>query len=160
MRAKRGFTLIEIMVVLVIIGITSSVTLLAFGDFGASRKVLMTAQHFSSYIKLVQQRAILETNTFGIRVNEAGYETLRLQQGVNWQPLPENGLFRPHFFPKNIRVTLAKPLKNSKNTPEVIIHSSGDMSLFQLNFGTHDHPSLVTLIGRHNGSLHLKSATS
>ncbi len=35
----NGFTLIEILVVIVIVGITLSFALLAFGDFGSERRI-------------------------------------------------------------------------------------------------------------------------
>ncbi len=39
MKNHKGFTLIEILIVLMIIGITLSFAILSFGDFGEGRKV-------------------------------------------------------------------------------------------------------------------------
>ena len=153
MRDKRGFTLIEIMVVLLIIGIVSSVAFLAFGDFGASRKIVVAGEQFSSYVKLLQQKAILESNTYGIKIEKDGYETLRLADGVSWQSLPRTVLFRWHYFPKDSVVVLNRKPPNSRHAPEIILYPSGDMSEFKLTFGSLTEANLITITGKHNGKL-------
>lgn len=159
MRVDRGFTLIEILVVLVIIGISLSFTLLAFGDFGAGRKAVVSAEQFSAYIKLVQQRAILEVNTLGINVNSEGYETFRFEKASTWQPMPKNSLFHWQSFPKNVLVTLKSAIRNRTKRPDIIINPSGDMSPFTIQFGTPAQPNLALLYGQHNGLLTLELAS-
>jgi general secretion pathway protein H len=155
---QRGFTLIEVLVVIVIISIIATGSLVAFGDFGASRKAIVFAEQFSSYLKLVRQRAILEMNTLGINVTKEGYETFRFEQGKVWQAMPKNSLFHWQSFPAKVVVTLHSTIKNNTRTPDIIIQSSGDMSEFTLDFGTLAEPNKVTLVGQHNGEIFLKSA--
>jgi general secretion pathway protein H len=158
MRDKRGFTLLEILIVIVIIGITSSVAMLAFGDFGAGRKVIVTAEHFSTFVKLLQQRAILETNTFGINIEKDGYAAYRLEKGNNWQLMSKSSVFHWQPFPKNTSVVLHNTIKYTTKSPDIIINSSGDMSAFTLDFGTSTEPSLISLTGKHNGNLSFNKA--
>lgn len=155
---NRGFTLIEILVVIVITGIILSVTLLAFGDFGAGRKAVVSAEHFASYVKLVQHRAILEVNTLGININRNGYETFRFEQGLRWQPMPKNSLFHWQPFPKHVVVSLKAAIRNRDNRPDIVINPSGDMSPFELTFGTPEKPRLAVLIGGHNGDIELTNS--
>lgn len=150
MRAK-GFTLIEILVVLMIIGITIGFALLSFGDFGASRKAVITAEQFVNYIKLLQHRAILEMAPLGVTVNKEYYQTFRFEQGKTWKPMPENGKFRVQYFPNNIVVSFPRKIK-TKN-PDIIINASGDLSPFNLDFGTTQKPKLATVIGQANGQV-------
>ena len=84
---KRGFTLIELLIVIVIIGIVSTAAIYSFGDFGASRQAKITAEQFSTYIKLLQQQAILETRTFGIKMTPAAYEIYQLNTRARWQEI-------------------------------------------------------------------------
>jgi len=153
MRAKQGFTLIEILVVILIIGITTTVAMLAFGDFGASRKAIVTAEQFQAYIKLVQQRAILEMNTLAINIKSNGYETLRFNDRLVWEPITNSALFRWRPFPAQVLVEFRY---KAQKQPDLIINPSGDMTPFSLNFGVVGEPALITLIGDDNGELHLE----
>ena len=141
MPAERGFTLIEILVVVVIIGTTLGFAMLAFGDFGASRKATVTAEQFSSYIKLIQQRAILEANAFAINLNKEGYETLRFNRN-SWQPMPNKSIFHSRNFPPTIVITLHRTKRQIKK-PEIIISSSGDMTEFRMDFGTSSQADIL-----------------
>lgn len=154
--AQRGFTLIELMIVLVIIGIVSTATLYAFGDFGTSRKAKVAAEQFVSYLKLLEQRAILETSTLGIKINPAGYETYRLENGAQWKRMPRTDFFHEQRFPTKITVLLQSSIQHQIKTPDIMINPSGDMTTFQLYFGTQRTPHLIQLIGQHNGDITLQ----
>lgn len=120
MHAERGFTLIEILVVVLIIGITLGFTMLAFGDFGAGRKAVVSAEQFSSYIQLVQQRALFEANTLGVRVSKDGYETYHVVAGT-WQPMPTKSIFHRRDFPDNVLVNLNSTVNNAKKFPILLL---------------------------------------
>lgn len=153
MRAKRGFTLIEILVVLLIIGISSSIAFIAFGDFGAGRKIVVAGEQFSSYMQFLQQRAILESNTFGVKLDKDSYETLSLKDGVSWQSMPKTSHFHRQYFPKKSVVVFKRKFSNAKGEPDIIVYPSGEMSEFELMFGSATEPDLITLIGKRNGEL-------
>ena len=149
----KGFTLIELLVVIVIFGIVSTVTLFAFGDFGASRKAKVTAEQFGAYIKLLQQRAILEISTFGIHIVPTGYETFYLDPDSTWKPMPPNSFFHGQAIPKKVIIFLQSPNQRSNRAPDIIINPSGNMTPFQLFFGTQEHPQLINLLGKHSGEI-------
>lgn len=152
MQAKqRGFTLIEILIVVAIIGISLSFALLAFGDFGKNRQVLVAAEQFFAYIKLIQQQAILQTNTLGIKISNQGYQAYSLTGKFNQRTMRAKSIFRRQSFPANVVVNLHKPGKS----PDIFIDASGEMAEFQLDFGTAKLPTLVSLIAKADGSLRL-----
>ncbi|MBA2652119.1 MAG: type II secretion system minor pseudopilin GspH [Tatlockia sp.] len=152
MRAERGFTLIEILVVVIIIGITVGFALLAFGDFGASRRVIVNTEQLSSYIKLVQQRAVLENNTLGIRVNGEGYSTFRLERGL-WQQMPAKSIYHTRTFPNNMVVNVQSLAQYNNKRPDVVVDASGGISSFAIKLGTKQNPTIATLLGNTDGQL-------
>ncbi|WP_419421013.1 type II secretion system minor pseudopilin GspH [Legionella sp. D16C41] len=156
MRNKEGFTLIELLVVILIIGIIASAALFSFGDFGTGRRVKLNAEQFRAYIKLVQQRAILEMTTLGININNEGYETFRYSDN-NWQSMPKNSLIFHRFFPKDVVISLQNNLKD-RTGPSIIVTPAGNMTEFRLIFGTPTEPNIVTLTGKYNGVLTLDNS--
>lgn len=149
MTNSRGFTLLEILVVLVIIGITLSFALPSFGDFGEQRRSVTAAQQFASFVTLVRDEAILESSTLGVRVSREGYEVLRFKEPNTWQTMPQN-LFRYRTFPNYVVVSV-KPSKK----PIIIINATGDMNAFKLTFGSEHKPNIATVVGSINGSVNV-----
>ena len=152
MRVERGFTLIEILVVVTIIGITLGFALLAFGDFGADRRAIVNAEQFSTYLKLVQHQAILANNTLGVNLDKTGYSTYRFNQN-NWQLMPKKSIFHFRAFPSNMMVSLRTRTKTKLKAPALIIDSSGNMTEFVAHFGTEQKPELRILVGQYDGQI-------
>src|SRR5258708_5622718 len=148
MRTEPGFSLIEILVVLLIMSIVLSFGLLAFGDFGASRNASIQAEELLAYIKVLQYQALLENKAFAIRVNPKGYLSFRFEGGA-WQPMPSKGIFHPRRFPANIVVSL----KQNAKEPGIIIDAAGTVKPFAIDLGTKQQLTLVKLLGEANGSL-------
>lgn len=160
MARNRGFTLIEILIVIVIIGITVGFALLAFGDFGNSKRILFAADHLVNTLKMAQQQAILETGTLGLRIDNSSYQILRLQNLSQWQPISNQGIFKAHSFPQNTIILLKTSYKAPPGYPDIIINSSGDMTPFSLRIGTSKDNILTVLTGSHNGNLQFSKPKS
>ncbi|WP_156411356.1 type II secretion system minor pseudopilin GspH [Legionella oakridgensis] len=156
---EKGFTLLEILVVLVIIGITLGFALLAFGDFGEKRRVMMAAEQFANYVKLTQQQAILEASTLGIRFHNQTYQVFRFNTSGHWQAMPPKGIFHIQAVPNNTMLHWATEKKKSVS-PDIIIHASGDITPFTLYFGSYKVPKLAAVIGQQNGSVFFQTMTS
>ena len=150
----RGFSLIEILVVLFIMGITFTFALISFGDFGQKRQTIVAAEQLSQYIQLVQQYAILETSTLRIQITPDGYQVQHFQPPDTWTSIPSSPLFRHQYFPKGMVI-------NGTMRPFVIgVDASGDMTPFRLTMGSTTEPTIVTLIGKRNGTVTLQRAKS
>lgn len=152
----NGFTLVEILVVVLIIGITIGFALLAFGDFGGSRRIIMSAEQFVNYVKFIQHEAIIESSTFGISLNNNGYQVLRFTNTNKWQKLPNRSVFQFQKFPANSIVEFTSNKKMSN--PAIIINASGDMNEFKLNFSANKDKSIVYIYGKNNGDIALHYA--
>ena len=70
---QRGFTLLEIMIVVVIIGIvTASVVSVAFGD-RKNEKLKQEATRLKAVINLAQEEAVLESRIYALGIWQKGY---------------------------------------------------------------------------------------
>jgi general secretion pathway protein H len=150
----RGFTLIEILVVLVIIGITLGFALITFGDFGEGRRLLFSAEQVANTLKLAQQQAILEGSTLGLYIDNTGYQVLKYKDSSHWKPMFNKKIFGIHSLPKNTLVSLSTKHPSLQKTPSIIISPSGDMSSFMLYFGTAQETKIILLKSSANGNLH------
>lgn len=160
MSVKRGFTLIEILIVIVIIGITVGFALLAFGDFGASRRLQFSAEQLVSTLKMAQQQALLETSTLGLRIDNASYQILRFKPPSSWNPLSNQGVFKTTYFPKNTLIHLETNTPSSSGSPTVILSASGEMTPFVLRLRMGKEINVTTIKGTHNGQITLFMAQS
>lgn len=152
-KSNQGFTLIEILIVLVIIGITFGFALIAFGDFGDGRRILFSAEQLVNTLRLAQQQAILGTNTLGLRIDNNGYQVVQLYNNAQWKPISDKGVFKMIYFPQDTRIILKTSNPTPAGNPLIIISASGDMTPFTLSFGSKQDNNLALLIGKRNGEL-------
>lgn len=148
----RGFSLLEILVVLVIMSITFGFAVLAFGDFGSSRQAKVSAEQFFTYLQLVEEEAILERTSFSLRFHKQSYETFRLEHG-EWKTLAQHSFFH--------RRTLKKPLemvfKSSSSDEPLIISPNGLFSPFELTFSLSATKPLARIRATLQGELSFQS---
>lgn len=149
-KSPKGFTLIEILVVIVIIGITASFALMSFGDFGDRRKIVLAADHFKYFVYLVKKEAILESRTLAIQIKKDNYRVLFLDNS-RWQPM-QDIIFKTKKLPHG--ATMFLTVKKQNPAPDlIIINPAGDMSPFKLQFGHDKQNILVTLTGNRGGTI-------
>ena len=140
--AARGFTLLEIMVVLVLIGIITSFALLSVGG-GPRERLAEEARRLAALVELHQQEAILSAETRGIQFSRAGYALLILGEKGEWQsPTAATTLIR-HTLPDDIVLSLwiedrAVDLKTTGKLPQVLLPASGEATEFVAVFGFAD----------------------
>lgn len=157
---KNGFTLIEILIVMLIIGITLGFVVVSFGDFGSTHRAKVFAEEFVEYVRLLQYQSLLENTAFGIQWLEKGYQTFRLTPQATWEPAFERQL-KLHAIPTHITThlqLLGTSSYTSSNGPDIktmilIIHPSGDLSPFRLKVGTAQSSQVAMVIGKHNGEV-------
>ena len=144
--SARGFTLLEIMVVLVLIGIITSFALLSVGGGGPHERLAEEVRRLAALIELHQQEAILNGETHGIQFSRAGYALLTLGEKGQWQsPTAANTLVQ-QTLPEDIALSLwvegrAVDLKTTGKLPQVLLLASGETTEFVAVFGLADDPS-------------------
>jgi general secretion pathway protein H len=80
--AQQGFTLVELMVVIVIISLAASVVVLSMPDPGGG--VAAEAERFAARAKAARDLAIVEARPAAIQVDSSGYQVTRRVRG-QWQ---------------------------------------------------------------------------
>ena len=73
---SSGFTLIEVLVVVFIIGILISVTLISVHALGRDTEIRDETRRIAGIIGAVQEQAQMEGRDFGLRLQEREYEFL------------------------------------------------------------------------------------
>lgn len=151
----RAFTLIEILVVIVIIGIMIGFSLLSFGDFGANRQAKMSAEHFVAYLQLMQHKAILEDRTLALLIDPQSYTPLVLADDEKWLTLKASSVLKEQKLPKRISIHYKAMSNNLTRNAMIIIHPSGDIEPFTMHFGTKTSFSLIRVKGTHDGKINI-----
>ena len=77
---ERGFTLVELMVVLVIVGLAAAAVMLAVPEAGGS--LTGEADRFAARAKAARDTAILESRAVALQIGRGGYEVARRDGGA------------------------------------------------------------------------------
>ncbi len=162
MSNRAGFTLIEILVVVLIISITTSLIVLNLNTNRASPRVIEdAARQLKLVIDVAQEQAVLQPAELGIRFELDHYRVVRLFVGegneAKWSDVQNDKLLREHNIPENVNVTVE--IENEDKvllSPQLQFYSSGDMTPFTIEIGDFDHPAQFTLEGKANGEVQLK----
>jgi len=86
-RRAAGFTLVELMVVLVILGLASAAVVLAIPDRGGSLQA--EAERFAARAKAARDSAIVESRPVALLIDGGGYAVAR-RTGGEWVPAPRH----------------------------------------------------------------------
>ncbi len=140
-RLSDGFTLIELMVVIVIISVILSFAMLSIGDGGISRKLEIETQRFSSLVQLASEESIMQAKEMGLAFEKNAYHFYVLH-GDKWQSA-QNDIFRPRTMPPGIEIDISLegiPIEENEK-PQLFILSSGELTPFEVIFKAENVPA-------------------
>lgn len=137
-QSSKGFTLLEIMVVIVIVGIVLSFMTLSTGSDRRAEQLEREAQRIVTLLQLASEEAVMRSEQLALRVNETGYEFMILENG-KWIELADDRPLRPRELPAGIELRLElqdnpPPGLSAEDSeqPQVFLLSSGEMTPFVL----------------------------
>src|SRR5512136_2276484 len=141
-RRRAGFTLIEILVVLVIIAVLTSLAVLSIGVLGKDRGLDAEGERYADVAAAALEQAELEGRDFGIRFAANRYEVLTYaSRRQRWESVVDDRLYAAYELPAGIAVQLeieGLPIQFSEDkpgverVPQVLLYSSGDVSPYRL----------------------------
>ncbi len=132
-KLNNGFTLIEIMVVIVIAAVLMSAVALSFPPVG-DKLLKENADRFSALISLAQDEAILQSTELAVEITPDGYSFYRNNDNA-WAAFSDPP-FSKRKLPSEISTKMyldgiSIDLKDRENDkPQVVILSSGEMTPF------------------------------
>ena len=96
---QNGFTLLELLVVLVIAGITLGIV--SFNAMPSPQQALQNeAQRIALLLQLARDEAIVRDRPIAFEVDAEGYRFLQREERT-WQPLQADDLLRPRQFKRS-----------------------------------------------------------
>ena len=174
----RGFTLIEILVVIVIVATVMSIAMLSFGILGNDRDLQTEAKRFAALTEVVQDEASMQGREFGIELMTAGYRFVEYDALTGqWADVPGDDILRLRGLPEDVEFELFledkrivldddpspfdDPDKDKGRsasdvyTPHLLIYSSGDATPFELHIWRQFDDSRVILRGDALGAVEI-----
>ena len=159
-RLQRGFTLIEILVVIILLGIIMSLAVLSIGD-SQSEQLEEDMRRLLQVMRLAQEEAILNQQTLAVKFTPRGYRLQRYDAaGKNWLPLAEPAFFRPVELDESYEIRLYQDglsvsLKE-EDEGRVLLYASGEMTPFELVISLPDTETSYRLQGDMMGTLEIE----
>lgn len=173
MLRARGFTLLEILVVLVIIGVMIAMATLSFGVLGQDRESEDETRRIWAVIGQAREEAELQAIDLAIFVGQTDYEFLRFDTRRNeWTPVVDDKLYARRTLPEGLRFRLwmegreivlkpglpdrSKKDESQKWPPQVTVLSSGDVVPFEMQVERDGAPALWRMTSLADGDLRVE----
>jgi len=176
---ERGFSLIELLVVISIVGIVMSIALLSLGLLGDDRDLQQEGRRMIALVQVAQDEATMQGREFGLEIMQDAYRFVEYDPFLNvWvellgddtlrmRRLPEDHEFGLFLEGRSVLLDLEpatfddpEETSNSNLTesyaPHVLIFSSGDMTPFELHILQADRDQVVILESNLLGDIKFK----
>ncbi len=142
-RRSRGFSLMEIMVVVAIIGLVTAVTLVQMSGSSRDTQLDEEAERMEALFSYAREQAELQTRDYGLRIDDQKYSFVVFDiLGDEWRAADEDDALREREFPADIEPAVVvegrKIILDSREkkiedfTPQVLIFANGDISSFEV----------------------------
>ncbi len=132
---KRGITLIELVVVMVIIAIGATLTVPAIGRWIPSFRLRSATRDLVSTMRTAQVKAVTTNSSYGVAFGTSGANSYRVYRGANPDGpanlLPKGVAFENNTFPIDATLNKAFAAFNANSTS-----TSGGVTLTNSN-GSH-----------------------
>jgi general secretion pathway protein H len=168
-----GFTLLEILVVIVIIGVMVSMATLSIGLLGGDRQSEEEARRVWAVIGQAREEAELQAIDLAVFIGATDYEFLRFDTRRNqWQPVVDDKLYAQRTLPEGLRFRLwmegreivlkpglpdrSKKGESEKWPPQLTVLSSGDVVPFELQIERDGAPALWRMTSQADGDLRVE----
>lgn len=139
----RGFSLLELLVVVAIIGLLVQAVTLSMGALGNDRDLAQEARRLQSMVALLQEEALMQSRDYGVMFTETGYRFYVYDyQQLVWVEPQTDQLLRQHALRPQLELGLVLdgrqvPLERDFESqdidnpePQIMLLASGEVTPF------------------------------
>ena len=169
--AARGFTLLELLVVVTIIGIFVGVAVLSIDIAGDDRQSEQEVSRLKSLLDLVREEALLQSRDVGVLFTTSAYRFYYYDYTqLTWLPPADDRLLSEHELasPLELELTVedrpvvledgSDPDLFEKPSPQVMILSTGEITPFQAAVFRDLNGGRITLTADIDGSMEIANS--
>jgi general secretion pathway protein H len=137
-RQEGGFTLLEVLIVVLIVGIVSGLAVIAVRDDPGDR-VATEAQRLSALLTLASQESVLQSREMAVEIGREGYRFLAL--GEDGWTEHDDPVFRTRTLPEDVTLQpviegddVGRRAGQARREPRIYLLSGGEMTPFEITF--------------------------
>jgi general secretion pathway protein H len=168
--SERGFSLLELLVVVAIIGVLVGAVALSVGAAGPDREVKGEVDRLRGVVDLLHEEALMQSRDFGLMFTETGYRFYVYDyKALKWVEASNDRLLAERSLPKPLELTVvldgrelelvrdfeSQEIENPE--PQVMILSSGELTPFELEVYRDRTLGRFTLKGELDGKLEVSN---
>jgi general secretion pathway protein H len=176
---SRGFTLIELMVVVLIIWMVAATVVLSVGVTGRDSELEKESERTFALLNYTREKAEVQTREFGLFCNDSAYEFLTYDARKSiWRSVDEDEALRRRELPAGLKIRLVvegrqvvlkrpedeerenrgkdkdnKDKEDKERLPQVMIFSNGDLTPFEITLEREGAGRSVTLASNDQGKI-------
>lgn len=167
----QGFTLLEVLVVLVIVSITAGFVVMSIGNRTSDGRLQTEAERIHQLMALASQTAVINNRQVGFIADASGYRFVELDDH-GWLSFGDDQPLRPRSLPAPLRLTLSArdirlPAEDKsstghskrRTTPQVLFLSSGETTPFTLVVKADDVRDYYRIRGNLTGQIEMQHVT-
>lgn len=163
-----GFTLLEVLVVIVIIGIITSMAVVSVRVLGGDHEMDQEARRIQAVLTQAREDAMLEGRDVGFRLDTTGYDFLRFDTRTErWEAVADDPLLRERTLPDGLEASLymearqvqlpnrSEPTERTPANPQVVVMASGDLIPFEIRLARAGTEEVRRIEGRLEGAIEI-----
>jgi general secretion pathway protein H len=158
-KGGAGFTLLEVLIVLVIIGVVIAAVTLTISSSDRGQAAKTATNLLRARMLLAQERALIKSSTLGLSLSQKGYQfyvyqNTPPQEVMSWQKITEPKTLGYQAWPKSFTLKLSLPdIANAvipnrlPQSPMIVFNPGTGVTPFTL------HINAFKIIGKPNGEI-------